>query len=58
MCKKIDSAPLRFKLTMGSEERRFNHRVQVGTMFIDGRPVIHMVDEESHFCAAAFLCNQ
>lgn len=58
LCGKIDSYLRRFKLTVRSEELRFNHRVQVDTMFIKCRPVIHMVDETRRFGAVAFLRNQ
>lgn len=40
------------------EELRFNHRAMFYTMFIEGRPVLHMVDERSHFQAAGFLRMQ
>lgn len=57
ICSKLDSSPRRFKLSVASEELRFNHRVQGDTIFIDGRPVIDMVDEATHFCAVSFLHN-
>lgn len=57
-CRTNASAPRRFKLTLGSEEIQFNHRVVVDTMFIQSRPVLHLVDEGTHFTSAAFLKNQ
>lgn len=57
ICKKISFTPKRFKLTVGSEHLRCNHRVQNDTMFIDIRSIIHMVDQASHFCAVSFLCS-
>lgn len=58
ICKTHAAKPRRFKLTIGADGLKFNCRVQVDTMFIRGRPVIHMVDMATHFSAAAFLRNQ
>lgn len=44
-CKRYEQAPCQFKLTIGANELRFNHCVPVDTMFLNGRPVIHMIDE-------------
>lgn len=45
----------RFKLTVGVQNQRFNHVVQVETSFTDGKPAFHMVYEATHFTAARFL---
>lgn len=58
VCNKHASKPRRFKLTLGTEEIRFNNRVYVDTMFINSRPVIHLVDEGTHFAATCFLRSQ
>lgn len=58
VCKTNSSTPRRFKLTVGSDELRFNHRVIADTMFLDSKPVLHMIDESTHFTAATFLRNQ
>lgn len=58
VCKYEDKKPRRFKLTVGSEELRFNQHVQIDTIFLEGKPVIHMVDEATHLCAAEFLPTQ
>ena len=58
ICRVNAAIPRRFKLTVGSDELRFNNRIYVDTMFIEGRPVIHIVDESTHFSAAAFLRSQ
>lgn len=55
ICKEVSSEPRQFKLAARTHELRFNHRVQVDTMYIGGRPAIHMVDEATHFCSASFL---
>ena len=57
-CLKYAQAPRRFRLTIGAEKLRFNHRVVVDTMFINNKPILHMVDEATHFSAACFLRNQ
>lgn len=58
ICERNRRAPRRFKLTVGMNEMRFNHTVQVDTMFIHNRPVCHLVDQATHFSAATFLRNQ
>lgn len=58
ICAELASTPRRFKLTVGSEELRLNHRVQSDTMFLNGSTFIHMVDEATHFYTASFLCIQ
>jgi len=55
ICAENASRPKRFKLTIGSDELRFNHTVAVDVMYIKNRPVLHMVDEATHFSAASFL---
>lgn len=47
--------PRRFKLTIGSHELQFNHRIIFDSIFINCRPILHMVDESTIFCAAAFF---
>ncbi len=50
--------PRRFKLTVGTDDLRFNHIVAMDVMYLNGRPVLHVVDEATHFGAALFLKNQ
>lgn len=57
VCIKECSTPRRFKLTIGSEDFRFIRSVQVDTMFLNVRPVVHMVFEATHYTAASFLRN-
>ena len=45
----------RFKLSIGTGPLRFNHTLAVDVMYLDGRPVLHAVDEATHFCSAIFL---
>ena len=58
VCLRNSTTPRRFKLTTGTDDFRFNHRVIVDTMYIDGRAVIHIIDECTHFVAAEFLKSQ
>lgn len=54
ICTKLTSSCQRFKLSVGLEELRFNRQVQADTMFKDERPVIHIFDVVTHFCAASY----
>lgn len=58
ICRFVAIKPRRFKLTVGADGFKFNCRVQVDTMLIRGRPVIHMVVQATHFSTAAFLKNK
>lgn len=58
VCKRNAAAPRRFKLTVGSDDLSFNHKIIVDTMFIEGRAVLHIIDEATHFTAATFLRKQ
>jgi hypothetical protein len=49
--------PRYFKLTVGADDFRFTHIVAVDVMYLSGRPVLHFVDEATHFAAAKFLKN-
>lgn len=48
----------RLKITIGSDDLRYNHKVQVDTIFLSGRPVIHKVDEDKHFEEEKLLSNK
>lgn len=52
---KIRNAPRRFRLCIGQEHVRFNARIYMDIMYIDGRPVLHIVGEATRFSAARFL---
>lgn len=57
VCQMAASKPRRLKLTVGNEVLMFNCRVKIDTMFLHGSPVVHMIDQDPQFCAAAFLRN-
>lgn len=54
-CQRIRNAPFRFRVTMGHEDVRFNARVFMDIVYLDGRPVLHLVDEINRFSATRFL---
>ncbi len=56
-CQRIRNGPMRFRVIMGHENIRFNSRVYIDIMYIDGIPVLHIVDEATCFSAARFLPN-
>lgn len=53
-CRVSQNSPKRIKLTVGSEDFHFNHRLQVNTMVINGKPVVHFVDEATYYTAACY----
>lgn len=58
ICKNNSSAPRRFNLRVGSDDLQFNHRVAVNTIFICSRPILHIIDENTHFSEAFLLKSQ
>lgn len=45
----------RSKLSAATLELIANEEAKVGTIYIDGRPAKHMVDQVTHFCSASFF---
>ena len=56
-CQRIQNAPLRFRVSFGAENVRFNERVFIDIMYIDSDTVLHTVDEGTRFGAARFLSD-
>ena len=56
-CAIHSSKPKYFMLTVGNEDDRFNHCVAVDIMFINNKPILHVVDEVTHFQEATWLRN-
>ncbi|OXV05485.1 hypothetical protein Egran_06747, partial [Elaphomyces granulatus] len=55
-CQKHAGAPLRFKFTLRDDEHLdFNHSVYVDIMYINGSPLLHVIDEATRFQAARWL---
>lgn len=44
ICKKGSEALRIFKLTIGSGDLRFDSHVKIDTIFLSGKPVLHIVD--------------
>ncbi len=55
LCQKYGKSPGRFKFRLADDTLDFNHTVYVDIMYIDGAPVIHVIDEATRFSAARFL---
>ena len=54
-CNELASKPKRFRLSIGAENSRFNHVILADIMYIDQKPVLHVIDEATHFSSATFL---
>lgn len=55
-CQMHGGNPGRFRFTL-HDDVDFNYRVLVDVMYLDGKPVIHAIDEATSFQAARFLQN-
>ena len=53
-CQKHSKSPYRFKFKL-PDNLDFNHTVFVDIFYIDGKPVLHVVDEATGFTVARFL---
>lgn len=53
-CQKYGKSPGRFKFTL-HEDREFNYCIYIDVMYIDGQPVLHVVDDATRFQAARWL---
>lgn len=58
VCQRIQPAPRRFRVAMGTENIRFNERILMDIMYLDGKPVLHIIDEGTHLNAAQFIPNK
>ena len=56
-CKRIQNGLTRFRVSLGRENTRFNDEVMLDIMYIDGKPILHIVDDSTHFSAARYLPN-
>jgi hypothetical protein len=55
-CQKHGKSPSRFKFTLrDNEDVDFNYSIYVDIMYIDGQPVLHVIDEATRFQAARWL---
>ena len=53
-CQMHSTAPGRFKFTL-NDDMEFNFQILVDIMFIDGKPILHVIDAATSFQAARFL---
>lgn len=53
-CQSYEQNPLRFKFTL-RDDADFNYKVNANNFYIDGAPILHVVDEVTPFQAARFL---
>lgn len=51
ICKTRTTEPRRFKLTVCTDDLRFNHRVQIENMYLNERPVLRTTDLDTIFCS-------
>ena len=54
-CQRIRNAPHRFRVTLGAENTRFNSKVYMDFVYIDGQPVLYKVDEATRFPEDPFV---
>ena len=52
---RIKKASLRFRVSTGHANIRFNARAYIDIMYLDGRPVLHIFDEGTRISAERFL---
>ena len=52
LCERIKNAPTRFRISFGAETVRSNAIVLLDVIYIDGKPVLHIVDEVTHLSTA------
>ncbi len=54
-CQRIQRGQTRFRVYLGAKDTRFNERVLIDVICLDGKPVLHIVDEGIRFSAARFV---
>ena len=54
-CAKLSSRPQRFRLSVGTDNLHFNSILVADVMYINQKPVLHVVDEATQFSAALYL---
>ena len=52
-CQRVHNAPTRFRVSLGAENVRFAERLLFDVMYLDRKPVLHIVDEGTHLSAAS-----
>ena len=54
-CQKIRTALKRYGVTYKAETDRFNAKLYIDFMYIEGASLLHMVDDATHFSAVQFV---
>lgn len=55
LCQRIQRAPSRFCMTLGVENLRYNKSIIIYIIYINGDPILHIVDETTCFRDAILL---
>ena len=55
-CQRYGKPPHRFKFTL-RDDCTFNHSIIIDIMYINGKPILHVVDEETRYQAGRWLPN-
>lgn len=55
---KTASAPRRFLLSINTEDIIFNNHVQLDTIVINGKSILHLADNATPFSAVVFFLNK
>lgn len=56
-CQQTQTAPLRYRVSFGAENGRFNEQIIINIMYLNGISVLHIVEEGKHFSSARFIPN-
>jgi len=58
VCQRLSKEPSRFRVSVPTEDLCFNRRVMIDLLTLEQTPVLHVVDRETLFSAAAVLHNR
>ena len=54
-CQRVQTAPVRFRVSIGAEDLQFNEEIYMDIMYIDHKPILHIVDAATRFSADLFF---
>lgn len=57
LCQRLSKEPSRFRVALPPDDIVFNRTVLLDIMYLDGKPLLHVVDKDTLFSAAAFLSS-
>ena len=55
VCQRLAQAPSRFRVALPHDDIVFNRLILLDIMYLDGKPVLHVIYKDTLFSAAAFL---